>query len=465
MMARTKESPSPTPCVAIHVTEPGVRTRHGSLGCQIGKNVEFSTASLESYFFARWERVAYDALLVAAAVEFGDRTQRRPAYTWQRKIELRIPVHNPDLWNDKRVADALHSVLDFLTGDQWRIEFYKRRQPASEPRQGLLSLHAGVDAVIPFSNGLDSRAVAGLVARELGERLVRVRLGSKLQDGEALSRQREAFTSVPFHVKSGQFAFVESTARSRGFKFALVSALAAYLAGATQVIIPESGQGALGPALVPVGQAYEDYRSHPLFTGRMERFLDALLGHRVRFSFPRLWYTKAETLRKFVDECEDNSSWFVTWSCWQQSRQVSINHKKRQCGICAACMLRRLSVYAAGLSEPSENYVWEDLSARTFTAGVAASFRPEKITHALREYAIAGALHLDHLAGLQDSPANARMLTLSGFQLSGALGLKETDARAKLDRLLHQHSCEWRNFMLSLGQNSFVADWALSARS
>jgi hypothetical protein len=214
-----------------------------------------------------------------------------------------------------------------------------------------------------------------------------------------------------------------------------------------------------------VGQAYEDYRSHPLFTGRMERFLDALLGHRVRFSFPRLWYTKAETLRKFVDECEDNSSWFVTWSCWQQSRQVSVNHKKRQCGICAACMLRRLSVHAAGLSEPSENYVWEDLSARTFTAGVAASFRPEKITHALREYAIAGALHLDHLAGLQDSPANARMLTLSGFQLSGALGLKETDARAKLDRLLHQHSCEWRNFMLSLGQNSFVADWALSARS
>ena len=128
-------------------------------------------------------------------------------------------------------------------------------------------------------------------------------------------------------------------------------------------------------------------------------------------------------------------------------------------------MLRRLSVYAAGLSEPSENYVWEDLSARTFTAGVAASFRPEKITHAFREYAIAGALHLDHLAGLQDSPANARMLTLSGFQLSGALGLKETDARAKLDRLLHQHSCEWRDFMLSLGQNSFVADWALSARS
>jgi hypothetical protein len=128
-------------------------------------------------------------------------------------------------------------------------------------------------------------------------------------------------------------------------------------------------------------------------------------------------------------------------------------------------MLRRLSVHAAGLAEPRERYVWEDLSAPTFAAGAAAAFGSGKITGALREYAIAGALHHDHLAGLLDSPANARMLNLNAFQLSGALGLSEPDTRAKLDRLLRQHSNEWKNFMLSLGQNSFVADWALSARS
>lgn len=465
MKERTNESSAPRPCLAIHVTEPGVRTRKGSLSCQIGKHVEFSTASLESYFFAKWEPVAYDALLVAAAVEFADKTQRRPAYTWQREFELRIPVDDPDRWNDKRVADALHDVLRFLTGDVWRIEFYKRRHPITQPRQGQLSIPAGVDAVIPFSNGLDSRAVAGLMARELGDKLVRIRLGSKLQDREALSRRKEAFTSVPYHVVSGRRPFVESTARSRGFKFALISALAAYLSGANQIILPESGQGALGPALVTVGQAYEDYRSHPLFTTRMENFLETILGRRVQFTFPRLWFTKAETLREFVNECQDSSSWSVTWSCWQQSRQVSVNHKKRQCGICAACMLRRLSVHAAGLSEPSENYVWENLSATTFATGAAASFAPEKITPALREYAIAGALHLDHLAGLPDSAANTGMVNRSAFQLSKSLGLTEADTRAKLDRLLRQHNYEWKNFMLSLGQNSFVADWALSARS
>lgn len=128
-------------------------------------------------------------------------------------------------------------------------------------------------------------------------------------------------------------------------------------------------------------------------------------------------------------------------------------------------MLRRLSAHAAGLSEPRENYVWENLSATTFAAGAAASFGPEKITLALREYAIAGALHLDHMAGLPDSTGNAGMLNRSAFQLSKSLSLTEADTCTKLDRLLRQNNNECKNFMLSPGQNSFVADWALSARS
>ena len=139
----------------------------------------------------------------------------------------------------------------------------------------------------------------------MGDKLIRVRLGSKTSDAQALSRQRQPFTSVPYRVQSGSADFVESSARSRGFKFALISGLAAYLTKAEQVIVPESGQGALGPALITVGQGYEDYRSHPLFTDRMEKFLDALLGHQVRFDFTQLWQTKAETLNKFMNECED----------------------------------------------------------------------------------------------------------------------------------------------------------------
>lgn len=442
-----------------------MRGRKGWMRCQVGRNVQFSTERLETYCIAKWEPVAYDAMLVAAAVEFADKVQRRPQMSWQRGLQLVIPVHDPRHWNSKPVSDALHEVLNFLTGDRWNIEFCRRKKSVSAPPQGQFNLPADLNAVIPFSDGLDSRCVAGILDREMGDKLIRVRLGTKACDGQALSRMRQPFTSVPYRVRAGRKPFVESSARSRGFKFALISGLAAYLTKAGQVIVPESGQGALGPALVTVGQGCEDYRSHPLFTERMERFLEALLHHKVRFSFTQLWLTKAETLRKFVDECKDGSSWASTWSCWQQTRHVSVAGKKRQCGICAACLLRRLSVHGAGLSEPKETYVWENLSAASFEAGAAGAFARKKVTTALRQYAIAGALHLDHLAQLRKSPANSGMLSLCAFQLSESLGLAESDVRSKLDRLLAQHEKEWKDFMDSLGRTSFLGNWAKGVQS
>lgn len=454
----------PDPVVVVHIAEPGVRTYNNALRCKIGENVEFSTAGLESYFFAKWEPIAWDALLLAAAVEFADRTKRRPAYRWRRRFALRVPVHDPRHWSSTKIEAPLRGALEFLTGDEWRFEFIGRRKNAGRPQQIQLSLDPQVEAVIPFSNGLDSCAVAGLMEHRMGNKLVRIRLGSGLHDGKVLSRQRSAFTRIPYDVSPGEKPFVESSARSRGFKFALISGVAAFLSNARTIIIPESGQGALGPSLVTVGQAAEDYRNHPLFTRRIEAFLSALLGHTVSYEFPQLWNTKAETLRQFVDECKD-SSWLQTRSCWQQNRQSSVDEKWRHCGICAACLLRRLSVHAAGLGEPKETYVWEDLSARTFEAGAAVSFERNKITPAMRQYAIAGALHLDHLAAILDSPANAPTLDLGVYQLSEALSLPESETRHKLNRLLQQHSREWKNFMDSLGENSFIADWALGARS
>ncbi len=448
-----------TSVTRIHVVEPGIRVRGGWERCRIGENIEFSTERLESYCIAKWEPVVYDALLVAAAVEFADRTEHRPALTWHRDFELLIPVHEPQRWRNKAVSEALREVLNFLTGDRWQIEFCKRRKRASAPAQCQFDLPAELNAVIPFSDGLDSRCVAGILHREMGDKLIRVRLGTKWWNGSSHSRTKQPFTSVPYSVSPGKRQFAESSARSRGFKFALISGLAAYLTKAGSVIVPESGQGALGPALVTVGQGYEDYRSHPLFTVRMERFLWELLGHEVRFQFPQLWQTKAETLKEFVGDCTDGAAWSETWSCWQQNRQSSVTGKKRQCGICAACLLRRLSVHAAGLTEPKETYVWENLSAPAFEEGAAPAFPKRKITRALREYAIAGALHLDHLAQLRKSAANAANLNLTAFQLSRALGMDAADVCSRLTRLLSQHEAEWKSFIGSLGQASFLGNW------
>lgn len=443
------------PLVRVAVLEKSERAPKDWLPCNIGENLDFSTERLELYLWVSWKAVVFDALVVAAAVEFCDRVQKRPALGWGRYFALSIPVHDVRLWYGKRVQDALISTLEFLTGDRWQIDFRERRSVQESYLQHHLPIPAGITTIIPFSDGIDSRAVSALLEREVGSRLCRVRLGSKAIARRNSGGQRQPFTTVPYEISIGKRSG-ETSARSRGFKFATVSAVAAHLVGAKEIIVPESGQGALGPALVPTGHGYEDYRNHPLFTDHMERYVKALFGDEIHFLFPRLWHTKGETLAEFAGITNDRAH-IDARSCWQGSRQVSVDKNRRQCGICAACMLRRMSVHAAGLREPRDTYVWENLEASEFEAGAAKHFK--KITPALREYAIAGTLHLDHLAELRSSPLHRQAIKRNAHKLAQSRGLSPEEADENLDRLLKQHQREWREFVHSLGPKSFVRNW------
>lgn len=460
MSASASRAERQAPTFAIDVVERGTRPGRSYIDCVIDRNIAFSTEHLHSYCLADWEPAAYDALVLAAAVEYCDHIAHRPALGWRREFELRLPCHDPDRWNAPPVLDALHDALEFLTGDRWHVTFKPRRAPVTQPRQIHITMPSGPSAVIPFSEGLDSCAVAGLMHNEIGDRLIRVRLGTKPFDAKRVPGDgvKRPFTSIPYRVKRGERRFVESSGRSRGFKFALMSGLAAYLVKAERVIVPESGQGALGPALVPVGQAHPDFRNHPLFTDRMQKLVLAVFGHHVRYDFPQLWSTKGETLARFTKQCVDGAAWRTTKSCWQQNRYASVDRRKRQCGICAACMLRRLSVHAAGLVEPADTYIWEDLRAPTFAAGAAAGFKGVART-SMRYYAIAGALHLDHLAAVETAPGGSARIALAAAQLSRSLGTSELDARNNLSGLVRRHGSEWSAFTDSLGAQSFVKQW------
>ena len=79
------------------------------------------------------------------------------------------------------------------------------------------------------------------------------------------------------------------------------------------------------------------------------------------------------------------------------------------------------------------------------------------------EYAIAGTLHMKHLAGLSCSQADQAPLDRQIFQLSRTLELSEQETQKKLQRVLTQHRSEWDAFVTSLGTQSFVSQWALEA--
>lgn len=443
--------------LVVDVVEPNARRRKAAVACRIEANISFDLEVLESFSSHKWQPTVYDILIVAAVVEFCDRSLARSAMNWGRKFTVYVPVHDSARWSDRAVIGALIEALNLLTGDDWNFEFRSRKAPVLAPAQEQMKFPLNAEAVLAFSDGMDSCAVAGLEAKRLGNRLVRVRVGKKQHDIDRKERKRMPFMALPYTVKLDSCRNSENSARSRGFKFSVVSAVAAYLIDAPSAIVPESGQGALAPVLLPVGQGYEDYRNHPVFTVLMERFFNALLGYQIKYQFPRLWKTKGETLREFVDNCGDEAKWQHTRSCWQQSRQVTVSGVRRQCGICAACMLRRLSVHAAGLSESPESFVWESLKSETWEAGAAKNFRT--FTPALREYSIAGVLHFEHLALIPDSLQYELIKRRSTSELARSLGVAPPVVAQNLDRLLQQHATEWSAFTGDLGSESFVRQW------
>ncbi len=118
-------------------------------------------------------------------------------------------------------------------------------------------------------------------------------------------------------------------------------------------------------------------------------------------------------------------------------------------------------MFTANIDEPSETYLWEQPSAARFEDGAAPGFR--NITQALWEYAVAGVLHMDHLAGLVDSPLHASSLRRAARDTAEALDGDPVQVEQQLRAMLERHADEWRAFRRSLGRNSFINQLA-SAR-
>jgi 7-cyano-7-deazaguanine synthase in queuosine biosynthesis len=447
---------SETPLL-VDVLESGTRARTNAVAGYLGKHIALSTAALESYFFADWKPKLYDLLVVAAASEFCDQIQRRPGHGWARNFDVRIAVHDAAVWSAPEVCDALIDTLNFLTGDVWRFRFEERRTRESPPKQSMLPLSPRRSIIMPFSEGLDSLAVYTLANAGERDELVRVRLGKGGVDAKTLLKDRLPFARVPYGVSAPKRP--ESSARSRGFKFAVVTAIAASLSKVSRIVVTESGQGALGPVLLRSSHAYPDYRVHPAFSRKMEHLFAALTGDKVEYEYPRLWHTKGETLAEAA-RLPDAPDFLRTRSCWQSAQQVSVDKSRRQCGVCAACMLRRVSMLTAGLNEPRETYVWEDLDVAEFNAGAAPNFR--RHTGALQEHGIAGVLFMDNLAKLAEAESQPPQVRRVGRLTADALGTSEDEVAAHIQALLERHAEEWRSFVGQRAAQSFVRRFASS---
>ena len=434
----------------LQVVEPGQKPKGDYLCKLLGEDIEFDAAALHALAEEGCTAVHYDLLVLCAAIELTDRHWRRNQ-TWSRNLHLTVPVIELSIWNSVRVKTALEGVLRYLTCDNWQFTFVQAKNRNPCEWQLKLSSPDVKTFVIAYSEGLDSRAVSALSGNGSEALCIRVTNNhNKTQEGDSF------FTQIPFTVnnKNGK----EGSFRTRGFQFAAITAIAANIRGVKRIVVPESGQGAISSAIRPLHRLYSDYRNYPTFFRKLEHFFEQLLAYKVEFDQPRLWSTKGETLKAFLQLPGKTPEHLInTRSCWQTRHIVNVAGTQKQCGLCAACLLRRMSMHAAGIKEPEHTYVIHDLSAtEEFTAmSQLSNVNNDRVN--MVDYGCVATRHFQHFANMAELPLD--QLFVYALEIAEATGCSVEDTLKNLKMLLSSHAEEWESFIAAQGQHSFLRKW------
>jgi len=433
------------------VIEPGRSPQDTSSAyATIGEEIIFKTEVLDALAVGGCQPIHYDFLLLCAAVEFADRKWKR-SQSWSRVLHVTVPVIKLETWESTEVKTCLEQVLRYLTGDTWQFEFVQATNlDPMEFKQLKLHFDDLKTFAIAYSEGLDSRAVSALSGSK--DEALCVRVANKhqhAQNGDSF------FTQVPFKVKNGPGK--ESSFRTRSFQFAAVTAVAAHIRGVNRIVVPESGQGALAPAILPLYRVYPDYRNYPPFFRHIEELIKQVLGHEVNFEQPRLWSTKGETLIAFLKLPGKNPKDLInTKSCWQSRHVVNIDRRRLQCGLCAACLLRRLSLHTAGVEEPDGTYVIEDLKTSDLYEAMSA-IPIENDQKRMIDYGSVGARHFQQFADMVKLDDDD--LFTFALEIADAIKVTPEESLRNLRMLLTAHAEEWRSFLFAQGEKSFLHNW------
>jgi len=323
------------------------------------RNVRFDISSLCQQAGPLSAEVA-DLLDLAAAVYMTDLALPRGRNErFVRSIELHVPVRRPDLWTP--MADHLARLVCYLTGDNISLCLHPRQ--AADPPAETQRLSA-CDSVCLLSGGLDSLAGAVLLLRtgrrplfvshrsgnptvaQAQRHVLKVlrRLQPNLHHTFVALEPRVATGALPFPPPAQR----EPSRRSRSLLFMALGAAAAEALAVAEVYLPENGILTAAVPLTPSRTGALSTRStHPAVLGLFNHICrQAGLGAQVLNPF--VYRTKAELIAEILRPVLRPEEILGTVSCWMTGR------RHRQCGGCLPCLLRRISLQAAGL--PDEAY-------------------------------------------------------------------------------------------------------------
>ena len=362
-----------------------ITTRKGNEVTEINfiaadKRLDFGLGNALDYLanngFQPSER-ATDLLLLATLLTAADTRINRYSESedrWTREIDLHLPVADLKVWTT--VSSILKKILDFLTGDIWKLYFHPRHKSIKQlvPAPKILRI-VEPSCTCLFSGGLDS-FIGAIDLLAVGEQPLFV---SHWADGitsahqnyclDRLKRYYKIQELLSLRAKIGFAANLintddtENTLRGRSFLFfALASLAASSLKRKTNIYVPENGFISLNVPLDPLRLgALSTRTTHPYYMARWNELLsvleiDALLTNPYRF------HTKGAMVRNCKDKVFLKRYAKNTMSC---SHPVGGRYKGESpghCGRCVPCLIRRGSLMA-GFGNDNTTYKIPNLNA------------------------------------------------------------------------------------------------------
>lgn len=428
-----------------HPNDEGLKLR-----CDGVHHFKIDTNVLQYYTFHNLNEFDVDVLLVIAAVEYADRRIRRCQGTqWSRSLSLDVAVFRPEHWNKENVRSALSRTLNILTGDCWSLKFHQRRSSLTGKQRRLPLESQGPYSILPYSDGMDSMLLGLMLPSDVKQ--MRLTAPNRAFRASRCSLCDDGYfrISIPIRTIFHANDHPEPSFRSRSFKFLMVCALAAWWTNSDTIFIPENGQGIIGPVLTPKGLEYDYLGSHPLFTYELGVLVQEVLGVTVQFVHPNIWKTKGTVLKEAICSGAEIPK---SMSCVMDSRQGF--GLELHCGICSNCLLRRVSLHAAGVNEKHDRYYYSNLNGRSLQemSRCLEAHREHRSHLDIAFHAIQSMERFSKLASLEKSYQVDR----HAFELSEIGFCSEEAAASGMRELITTHNKEWESFVSNLSSDSWI---------
>jgi len=269
---------------------------------------------------------------------------------WARDIEAYLPVRDPEYWNG--ITTAIEGIFSDFTFDRLRLHFVQEADPIAPPRQRTQAFHDH-DCVALLSGGVDSYVGA---ARLLAEGRIPLAVShtaagaishAQSEVEHVLVRQSPTFERAGLTARKlgATFPAPEPSQRSRSFLFLAAALAAAAVLEVDEVFINENGVMAIHVPMTPARLgSLSTHTASPLVMSRVASLASEVLGRDLAISNNLLTLTKPEVVEVGASlGLADSLS--VTVSCW------AIGRTSEHCGVCAPCMMRRISFLLAGVDD------------------------------------------------------------------------------------------------------------------